>query len=160
MITMIWAEDDRHGIGRQQSIPWHIPDDMAFFRQTTLDHSVIMGRKTFESIGRPLPRRPNLVLTHHPEHLPSEVRGFSSYEELLASLTKTEKHFVIGGSAVYHKLMPVADELLITKVTGDFQCDVFAPVVDKQKFTLQEERPGKSVPGVPDHVFQQWVKRN
>ena len=60
MITMIWAEDDRHGIGRQQSIPWHIPDDMAFFRQTTLDHSVIMGRKTFESIGRPLPRRTNL----------------------------------------------------------------------------------------------------
>ena len=160
MITMIWAEDDCHGIGRQQAIPWHIPDDMAFFRQTTLDHAVIMGRKTFESIGRPLPRRTNFVLTHQPEKLPSGVRAFSSYEELLASLEKTEKYYVIGGSTVYCRLMAVADELLITKVKGDFQCDVFAPEVDEQKFMLQEQRPGTSSSAVPDHVFQRWIKRN
>jgi dihydrofolate reductase len=160
MISMIWAEDEQHGIGKQQSIPWQIPDDMAFFRKTTSDNTVIMGRKTFDSIGRALPKRTNIVLTHRPATLPSTVTTMSQLDQLIQFTQQNPdvKYYVMGGAYLYQQMMAFADELLITRVAGTFDCDVFAPTIPAGQFELAESHPVSATEAIPAHTFERWIR--
>lgn len=159
---MIWAEDSKRAIGKNQSIPWRIPDDMAFFKKTTTDNTVIMGRKTFDSIGKALPNRQNIVLTHRLASLPEDVTGIQSFEEL-EKLTKANpetKFYIIGGAFLYNHLLNQADELLITRVHGDFNGDVFAPVIPADHFELVSSHRVPKEDQIPEHTFEVWKRVN
>lgn len=125
-LAAIVAIDARRVIGHQGALPWHHPEDLKFFKRTTLGHPVLMGRTTFESIGRPLPGRHNLVLSR--TMLPREgITVLRDLSELEAACPGVERVFVIGGAQVYAELLPQCDELYLTLVAGEHEGDAFFP---------------------------------
>jgi dihydrofolate reductase len=115
-------------IGREGHIPWRVPGEQAFFKATTLGHTLVMGRATYESIGRPLPRRTTIVLTRDPDWRADGVTTASSVEEALA-LAEGDV-YVAGGAAVYAAAMPYADEQLISEIDLEPDGDTHYPVFD------------------------------
>lgn len=113
-------------IGRDGSLPWHLPEDLRFFRRTTTGHAVVMGRKTWESIGRPLPQRRNVVLSRSNLALPPGVDRISSPGEL-DGLGIASPVYVIGGAQIYELFLPRCQELLVTLVHGSWEGDTWFP---------------------------------
>lgn len=122
-------------IGLEGRIPWHLSKDMKFFKQTTLGHVVLMGRKTFDSLGRPLPNRENLVLSRQPLDAPGVTR-LASFDDV-AEPADGRKLFVIGGAEIYRALLPRCDELLLTVVKLTPAADTFFPDFESM-FALAE----------------------
>lgn len=130
-ISIIAAMDDNRLIGRENDIPWHLPDDLKFFKDITSGSTVVMGRKTFESIGRPLANRKNIVLSKSPfEH--EEVKWLSSVEDVL---DLNEDLFIIGGSQIYEQFLPFAETLYLTEVHHEFEGDTYFPNIDLSDWT-------------------------
>lgn len=115
-LTLVVAVADNDVIGVRGTLPWHLPDDLRHFKQLTLGHPVLMGRRTFAAIGRPLPGRRNLVLTRHPATLPAGVEAIGSLEEALARCAGVPGLFVIGGDEVYRLALPRATRIELTRV--------------------------------------------
>ncbi len=127
-------------IGRDGRLPWHLPEDLKFFKQLTVGGAVLMGRKTFASIGRPLPRRRNLVLSRSGFVAPG-VEVYGDVREMEKTVPDGETIFVIGGSDIYRLTLPLWDELYLTRVKGDFEGDAFMPAFEDrfgEKETLRE----------------------
>jgi dihydrofolate reductase len=122
----IAAVDENGTMGNGGSLPWRIPEEMEFFRRTTLDATVLMGRRTFESIGRPLPRRMNIVLTRNPSWSHAGVIAISDPERLL-SMELDGPLWVCGGAMVYEMLLPVCRELYLSRIFGQFVGDIKFP---------------------------------
>ncbi|GAP02164.1 dihydrofolate reductase [Fructobacillus pseudoficulneus] len=145
-VRMVWAEDDRGAIGKDGTLPWHIPSDLAHFKEQTLNSTMVMGRSTWESIGRPLPKRHSVVLTRQTDFDPgfAEVTVVHSLEDLEAlmqdELAAGRLVTVAGGAQLYKQLMPMATELSVTKVQGDFDGDTFMEPVNDQDFDLVDQR--------------------
>lgn len=134
MISIIAAIDEKRGIGKNNQLPWHIPEDLKRFKEITSGHTIIMGRKTFESIGKPLPNRKNIVITSQLQNLDGAINDLifvSSLEQAL-EIAKGDV-FIIGGGQVYGQAIEKADKLYLTLVEGDFNCDTFFP--DYSSFT-------------------------
>ncbi|MFT3780193.1 MAG: dihydrofolate reductase [Ottowia sp.] len=129
-IGLIWAQA-RHGvIGRDGAMPWHLPEDLAHLKRTTLGHPVIMGRRTWDSIParfRPLPGRVNIVVTRQPDWSEIGAQRASSLREALQKCEKSEQVWVIGGAQIYAQALPLADELVVTEIDADFDGDAHAP---------------------------------
>ncbi|MFA6468136.1 MAG: dihydrofolate reductase [Bacteroidota bacterium] len=125
-LILIAALNNRRVIGRQGSIPWQLPEDLQRFKELTSHHVVLMGRKTFESIGKILPDRRNIVLTHRAT-LSDDVEQYHSLKEALQHLAAEEKVFVIGGEDVYRQTIDHADELHLTIVDNDEEGDAHFP---------------------------------
>ncbi|MCX6253341.1 MAG: dihydrofolate reductase [Bacteroidia bacterium] len=147
MISIIVAVSDDWGIGKDNELLWHIPEDMKRFKRLTSGNTVIMGKNTWESLpGRPLAGRKNIVLTDDPnECIDCSITAYS-IEDALNKCEKKDEIFVIGGGSVYRQFMPVADRLLITHVHKKAPADVFFPeidlsiwkVVEKEEFRASE----------------------
>ena len=137
-ISLIVAMDKKRGIGFENTLPWagKIPRDMAHFRDLTTGRPVIMGRKTFESIGRALPKRKNIVLTRDKEWRAPGVRVAHSLKEALqfAEVNNPSDVFVIGGSELFKEALPIAKFMYITEIDGNFTCDTFFPEYDKKSW--------------------------
>ena len=129
-LCIIVATDKKNGIGINNQLPWHLPEDLAHFKRTTSGHTIIMGRKTFDSIGRPLPNRRNVVISRNPEWRHENVCCYTSIENALQSIEDAEA-FVIGGAQIYEQALPLASKLVITEIQDEFQCDAFFPAIDK-----------------------------
>ena len=132
-ISLVVAMDRRRGIGRDGRLPWHLPADLAHFKALTRGNPVLMGRRTFESIGRPLPERRNLVLSRSSAFKPPGVTVFHDVESVLESLvlgSQEEELMVIGGADVYRLLLPAAGRIYLTEVQGQFECDTRFPAID------------------------------
>ena len=127
--TIIVAIDAQRGIGVDNTLPWRLPEDMAFFKRTTTGHTIVMGRKTFDSIGRALPNRRNIVITRNPDWRHDGVEAVGSVEAALALLDGATG-FVIGGAEIYQQSMQLADQLIITEIARTYQCDAFFPEPD------------------------------
>ncbi|PHV70504.1 diacylglycerol kinase [Sporanaerobium hydrogeniformans] len=123
MIYLIVATSKNNQIGIAGQMPWHIPEDLAYFRRMTKGHTVLMGRKTFESIGRPLPHRQNIVLTHDKNFHAEGVTTLHSMKEALAFCKTQEIVFIIGGGEIYKAFLPYASRLYITLVDKDVEGD-------------------------------------
>lgn len=142
MITLIAAIDDNRLIGHDDKLPWHIPADFKHFKETTLGHPIVMGRKTYDSLPkRPLPGRTNLVVTRAPSI--EGVRAFSTIQEALdEGLRESPEVFVIGGQSIYEQTILTADRLLITHVDGSFEGNYWFPIIDPSRWeesrTLQK----------------------
>lgn len=128
-VSIIAAIDSARGIGKGGRLMWHIGEDMKRFKEVTSGHTVIMGRKTFESIGRPLPNRVNIVVTKNHDFRADGCVIASSLNEALAAAYKEKSGeiFIIGGGEIYRQAMPFADKLYLTIVEGDFGADTFFP---------------------------------
>ncbi len=123
-LAIIAALDHRRAIGKDGKLPWHIPEDLKRFKRLTTGHAVLMGRRTWESLGRPLPGRRNVVLSSSP--VPG-IESYASIEESLRALASAERVFVIGGGNVYAQLIDRADELYLTLVDRNVEADAFFP---------------------------------
>ena len=137
---IIVAISDNNAIGRDNALLWHISEDLRFFKRTTLGCPVIMGRKTFESIGRALPKRVNIVISRG-FHTDEEVAVAGSLEEAfdIDAGTSVSKAFVIGGGQIYAQAMAIADRLTVTHVhTVIEDADTFFPAIDPDLWTVSE----------------------
>lgn len=133
-LTLIVARDRRGGIGRDNALPWHVPEDLQHFKATTLGHPIVMGRRTFDSIGRPLPGRRNLVMTRNPAWSHPGCESVGSIEEAQARCADAPELFVIGGAQLYAQALPHAQRLIITEVDVDAHADVFFPEPDPSQW--------------------------
>jgi dihydrofolate reductase len=141
VIRGIVATDPRLAIGRGGTLPWHYPEDLRFFKETTLGHLVLMGRRTFESIGRPLPGRENVVLTRSGFHHPGVrcIRAVGEVERLLAAGDRDL--FVIGGAQVYEAMAPLIDEWIVTRIPEVAEgADTFLPATLFDGFSIISQR--------------------
>jgi len=127
--TAIAAMAENRVIGRGGQIPWHLPDDFRFFKRTTLDHVLVMGRKTFESIGRPLPGRETIVLTRSAwSH--SGVKTAAGLDRLPLAPDDPRRVFICGGAEVYAQALPLCSELYLTRVKRTVEGDTFFPPLE------------------------------
>ena len=140
-ISLIAAVARNGTIGRGGRLPWRLPDDLARFKRLTLGHTVLMGRRTWESLGRPLPGRRNVVLTHDVSFAAPGCEVVHSVREGRALATGGEL-YVIGGAAVYAAFMPFSDRLFITHVDADVDGDATFPAIDPKQWRLVEETTG------------------
>lgn len=136
-IAMIAAMAKNRVIGLDNDMPWRLPDDLKFFKKTTTGKPVIMGRKTFESIGsRPLPNRPNLVISRQADFIAEGAAVFSSVEDAIASMDSVEEVIIMGGGQLYKQMLPQADKLYLTLINADIDGDTFFP--DWSEFSWNE----------------------
>jgi dihydrofolate reductase len=128
-IHIIVAMDAQRGIGINNTLPWRLPEDLAHFKRLTTGHPIIMGRKTFDSIGRPLPNRRNIVITRNRAWRHEGVEAVGSVQEALALLAGQDG-YIIGGAEIYRQSLPLADSLIVTQIKQSFACDAFFPEID------------------------------
>lgn len=126
MISMIVAMEKNSGIGKNNAMLWHLPEDFKFFKANTINKTVIMGRKTYESIGKPLPNRQNIVVTENHKYKAEGVDVVYSIEEALKKST-SKSIMIIGGAAIYEQCLPECELLYITKVDASIEADVYFP---------------------------------
>lgn len=140
-VSIIAAMSSNRVIGRDGAIPWSIPADMRRFRELTLGHTVIMGRKTFESIGRPLAGRKNIVVTRQLKYPASGVITAGSLDEALRLTTGDGEVFICGGGEIYARALPLAGRIYLTVVDLEAEGDTFFPVIPVEEFLeLARER--------------------
>jgi dihydrofolate reductase len=142
MISVIVAHTNNFVIGKDGGMPWHLPADLAYFKKVTMSHPVIMGRKTFESIGRALPGRTNIVISRNKIELPEGVLLANSIEQAIAFVDKETECFVIGGGSIYKDVIKYADRLYITKIHAEIEGDTTFPAYDVNDYQIiaSEER--------------------
>lgn len=142
-ISMIVARSRNHVIGRDNQMPWKISADLQFFKRVTMGHPVIMGRKTWESIGRPLPGRRNIVVSRNANYEAKGAELVGSLEEALKNLNEFERVFVIGGEQLFKQAFDKADRLYITEIDLDIEGgDTFFAVPDPDNWKEVERTPG------------------
>ena len=142
-ISMIVARSRNHVIGRDNQMPWKISADLQFFKRVTMGHPVIMGRKTWESIGRPLPGRRNIVVSRNTAYEASGGELVGSLDEALSSLSEFPRVFVIGGEQLFTQAFPKADRLYITEIDMNIDGgDTFFKVPNPSDWTEVERTPG------------------
>ncbi len=162
-ISIVVATDKKNAIGKNNKLPWHLPADLKYFKQLTSNHCIIMGRNTFESIGKALPKRVNIVLTTDKKFSKENIVLRHSVEEALAycKLWGQQEVFIIGGAKVYEQVLPIADTIYITKVdTEVVDADAFFPEMHKDKWDIQKAAlHTKDADNVFDFTFEVWEKR-
>ena len=137
-LALIVAVADNGVIGRNNALPWHLPDDLKYFKRTTMGKPILMGRKTFESIGRPLPGRANIVISTSPDYQAEGIHVVSSLKEALAlaediaTIDGAEELMVIGGAQIYAAALPRASRLYLTEVHAKVEGDAYLPPLDLQ----------------------------
>jgi dihydrofolate reductase len=147
-LTAIVAMTSQRIIGREGQLPWHYPEDLKFFRQTTTGHTLLMGRKTYESIGKPLPNRRNIVLSRSlaPDSLPGVevIQHIHQLAELPGITTSDQKIFLIGGADLYAQFLPHCRDLYLTRVEKDYPGDTALPAFEHHfdQGTLLHTAPG------------------
>lgn len=134
MISLIVAMTEERIIGRNNCLPWFLPEDLKLFRRRTLGHPIIMGRKTYESIGRPLPQRRNIVISRTLSEAPEGVELLSSPEEALSAVSG-EDSFIIGGAQIYRQTLGWADRLYISRVKGRYAGETRFPEFSASEWT-------------------------
>lgn len=131
IVSLIVAIAENSTIGINNSLPWHLPDDLAFFKANTISKPIIMGRKTYESLGRPLPKRDNIIISRHPQpdNLPDNVFYFDSLDKAIAAYQDTPEIMIIGGAQLYKSALPYMNKLYLTLVETEVEGDTFLPEV-------------------------------
>ena len=147
-ITLIVARAANGVIGRDNTLPWHLPEDLRHFKATTLGHTLVMGRKTFDSIGRPLPGRRTVVLTRDPGWSHPGCERAASLGGAIALAGDTDELFIAGGGQVYSDALAIAERALITEIDIEPAGDAFFPALDPRQWTLHERIEHRSATGI------------
>lgn len=143
-LALIVAMARNRVIGKDGTLPWHVPEDLRHFKRTTKDHAVIMGRRTHESIGHPLVKRRNIVVTRNESASFPGCETASSLDEAIAKARSSDDcPFVIGGASLYEEALPSATELHITAIDRDVDGDTYFPAYELSDFELADSRAGE-----------------
>ncbi|MFL6558198.1 MAG: dihydrofolate reductase [Bacillus sp. (in: firmicutes)] len=143
MISFIVAMDENRVIGKENQLPWHLPEDLKFFKRVTMGHPIAMGRKTHESIGRVLPGRENIVITRQSEYRSEDCTTFTSVEDFVKYCQQqNDEIFVIGGAEIFNETFTFADRLYITLIHDEFSGDTFFPEFDPNEWDLVSNEKG------------------
>lgn len=140
MIAMIACMSQNRVLGKDNQMPWHLPEELKAFKKITLGHTVVMGRKTFESIGKPLPGRINIILTRATDYHPEGCEVVHSLEDVLA-IAKKQDVFIAGGAQLYEQFLPFAERIYLTIIHEDMAGDTFFPELGPG-WQVTEQRPG------------------
>ena len=142
MIALIVASDQNNAIGKDNQLLWHLPKDLSFFKNVTSGNAIIMGRKTFESIGKALPNRRNIVISTQKD-LQYAGAEISSSLNAAIELVGNADGYIIGGGSIYQQSLTLVDRLYITKVAANFEADTFFPTINWDEWTLvsKEDHP-------------------
>ena len=159
-LTLIAAVADGGVIGRSNTLPWYLPADLRRFKQLTTGHTIIMGRKTYESVGRPLPNRRNLVISSSKDFRPAGVTVVPSMEDALKQAKDDGDVFVIGGARVFEAALPIADRMELTRVEAAIPGDVYFPPFNPAEWTLvsEEKHPADDRNQYP-YAFQTFERQ-
>lgn len=159
IIAAIVVTDKNNAIGKDNKLLCHLPADLKFFKNTTLGYPVIMGRKTYESIGRLLPKRRNMIITRNVDFKVENAEMFDSIDSALNSCSE-EKVFIIGGSEIYRQALHKIEELHRTVIQSEFEADSWFPdfesqfkKVDKQYYVADEQNKY-------DYCFEKWIRKS
>jgi len=130
MITIIAAVASNNALGKDNQLIWHLPADLKRFKRITTGHHIIMGRKTFESLGKALPNRTTIIITRTKKYTAEDCIVVSSLDEALSKAKSDKNPFILGGAQIYKQAIKIADVLDLTLVHNDFEADVFFPEID------------------------------
>lgn len=161
ILSAIVAMSENNAIGRDNSLPWHLPDDLKFFKRTTVGKAVLMGRKTYDSMGKPLPNRLNIVVSSDKNlQLPEGVLLYNSLEDAVARLQQedADEGFIVGGGKIFEQTMDMTDRIYLTRVhTVISDAEAFFPHMDQThwKLTWKEEHPADEKHAYA-FTFEQW----
>ncbi|GAA5220085.1 dihydrofolate reductase [Membranihabitans marinus] len=138
IISAIVAISTNNVIGHNNQLPWYLPADLKYFKKTTINHPVIMGRKSFESIGRPLPKRQNIVITKNPFYIANGISVAHSLEESIdiARESDSDEVFVIGGAEIFNLALPFCQRIYLTRVHGEIEGNIYFPEWDENEWRL------------------------
>ena len=134
ILAAIVAFSRNRVIGRDGDMPWHLPEDLKFFKRTTRGKPVIMGRRTFEALGKALPGRRNIVITRNPGFSASDCQRAASLDAALALVDSAEEAFIIGGGQLYRQALPRLDRLYLTEIDTEIPGDTFFPAIDEAEW--------------------------
>lgn len=152
-IAFILAMDQNRIIGLNNDLPWRLPADLAYVKKTTMGHTILMGRKTYESIGRPLPGRRNVIFTRNTDFSAAGCEVVHTLEEALEKYAM-ERLFVIGGAEIYRLFLPVVDRMYITEIHHEFVGDTYFPEVDHSEWKeVSRERGVRDEKNLYDYDF-------
>jgi len=158
MINIIAAMSRNRVIGNNGQLPWKLPEDMKYFTKITTDLPVVMGRKTFESIGRPLENRINIILTRDKSYQKDGCIILNNMEDVIKNFGK-ENLMVIGGEEIYRQFLPYTERIYLTLIDKDFEGDTFFPDFDKENWIKKSEEKGIKDENNPyDYYFQIYEK--
>jgi len=152
-LAIIAALSENNVIGKAGALPWRIPEDLARFKALTLGHTLVMGRKTFESIGRPLPGRTTLVLTRRRDFAVPGVLVAHDRDTAVA-LAPGAQVFVAGGADIYAQFLPLVTRMYLTRVDGTYEGDTYFPPFDNSEWTLVSSERSRPAADTPSCTFQ------
>lgn len=156
MLTIITAIDQNGVISYQGQLPWHLPNDLKRFKKVTVGYPVVMGRKTYDSIGKSLDKRLNIVLSKQTNLKLPGCWVFNEIDDVLKLQAKFDQLFIVGGQSIYEQFLPYAEKMLITRIKKAFTGDCFFPQYDPSKWYLSSEEYQKEA-GL-DYVFETWFR--
>ena len=141
MLSIIVAKAKNNIIGKENKLIWHIPDDLKRFKELTTGHNIIMGRKTFESLGRVLPNRKHIIFSQNPDFKVNDenVEIVHSMLQIQEYIEDKEEHFVIGGAMIYNLLMPYVTKMYVTQIDKEFEGEAFFPRIDENTWEVVEK---------------------
>lgn len=159
-ITLIVAAAENQAIGKDNKMLWHLPNDFKYFKKQTTGHSIIMGRKTFESIGKALPDRRNIVLTRQVDWLPEDVDVANSIQDIFSYCRDEREIFVIGGAKIYTEMLPLAQQVLLTRVHTELPADTFFPELTPEEWKrVSQDHQQKDEKHAYDYTFEVWERK-
>jgi len=162
MISFIVAAAENNVIGKDNQLPWHLPNDMKYFKNQTWGMTVIMGRKSLESLGKPLQGRKNIVVTRNKDWKREGAEVAHSIDEAieLAKKTGANEIFIIGGAEIFKAAMPVADRIYLTRIHHKFEGDAYFPEVEESQWQLVQSRfCNADDKNQYPHTFQVWERK-
>jgi dihydrofolate reductase len=162
MISLVVAASINNAIGKNNQLLWHLPNDLKFFKNTTWGSVVIMGRKTFESVNKPLPGRINIVITRQPDWIAEGVKVAQNLDHALqlAKETNCKELFVIGGGEIYNLALPLADRVYLTRVNTNIEGDTFFPELNENEWLLSTSTHFEAdEKNAFAHCFEVWDRK-
>jgi dihydrofolate reductase len=161
LLSLLVAADERNLIGKDNRLPWYLPNDLKYFKNLTWGMPILMGRKTFESIGKPLPGRQSIVITRNQDWQQDGVEVVHSVEEAIGKAKEKDikEVFVIGGAEIFTTSLQQADRIYLTRIHHTFEGDVYFPELSAEEWMLvKSHRSPKDEKNPYDHTFQVWER--
>lgn len=141
MLSIIVAADRNNVIGKDNALIWHLPNDLRYFKEKTTGHAIIMGRRTFESVGKPLPNRRNIIITRNPDFKADGCEVVTSLNEALQLVSPDDENFIVGGEDIYRQALPVTNRVYLTRIDHAFEGDRHFPQLGAE-WELTEQTQG------------------
>lgn len=162
IVSLLLAASANGVIGKDNKLPWHLPDDLKYFKNLTWGLPILMGRKTFDSIGKPLPGRKSIVITRNKDWQHDGVAVVHTVNDAVANAEAfgAKEIFVIGGAEIFTSALPLAARIYLTRIHADFQGDVFFPEISHQEWQLTSSRFVEAdEKNAYDHTFEVWERK-